>query len=119
MTAQRGTGRRTFFLLALFSLVSCLLLLLRLPQSAAPIVDQHAPTVHLVIASLRKDDISWTSKLRIPSLRVIRYVSDAPAEFTPPVPKKGREALIYHTYFHDFYDTLPDISILIHAHEDP
>jgi hypothetical protein len=28
---------------------------------------------------------------------------------------KGHEALIYHTYFHDFYDSLPDISILVHA----
>ncbi|KAH8885941.1 hypothetical protein GQ53DRAFT_785132 [Thozetella sp. PMI_491] len=83
------------------------------------IVDPDAPTVNLVIASLRKDDISWTNHLRIPNLRVIRYVSDADADFTPPVPKKGREALIYHTYFHEFYDDLPDISIMIHAHEDP
>lgn len=77
-------------------------------------------TIDLVIASMRKDDISWTSKLHIPNLRVIRYVSDDPrATHRPPVPRKGREATIYHTYFHDYYDDLPDLAIMIHAHEDP
>lgn len=77
-------------------------------------------TVNIVIASLRADDISWTQKLQIPNLNIIRYVSDSTsAKYRPPVPRKGREALIYHTYFHDFYDDLPDLSIMIHAHEDP
>ncbi|OIW27113.1 hypothetical protein CONLIGDRAFT_635314 [Coniochaeta ligniaria NRRL 30616] len=77
-------------------------------------------TVNLVIASLEADDISWTSRLDLPSLNIIRYVIDAPgAEYHPPVAGKGREALVYHTYFHDFYDKLPDISIMIHPHEDP
>ncbi|OAA72818.1 hypothetical protein LEL_08602 [Akanthomyces lecanii RCEF 1005] len=77
-------------------------------------------SVHLVLATLKADDISWTSKLDIPNLRVIRYVSDDPAaQYRPPVPRKGREALIYHTYFYDFYDDLPDLSIMIHAEERP
>lgn len=82
-------------------------------------------TVNLVIASLKADDISWTSKLDIPNLQVIRYISDydeydeGSAKYHPPVPKKGREATIYHTYFHDFYDKLPDISIMTHAEENP
>jgi hypothetical protein len=77
-------------------------------------------TVNLVIASLNADDISWTSKLDIPNLNIIRYVSDAPVgPYYPPVPRKGREALIYLTYFYQFYDKLPDISIMIHPHEDP
>ncbi|TQV93821.1 hypothetical protein IF1G_07553 [Cordyceps javanica] len=77
-------------------------------------------TVNLVLATLKSDDISWTSRLAIPNLRVIRYVSDDPtARYHPPVPRKGREALIYHTYFHDFYDDLPDLSIMIHAEERP
>ncbi|CAJ2502443.1 Uu.00g098370.m01.CDS01 [Anthostomella pinea] len=76
------------------------------------------PTVNLVVASLLKDDISWTQNVPIPNLNIIRYVSDyLDAEFHPPVAKKGREALIYHTYMHDFYDDLPDISIMIHADE--
>ncbi|KAI0896552.1 hypothetical protein F4806DRAFT_431114 [Annulohypoxylon nitens] len=77
-------------------------------------------TVNLVIATLSKDNISWTQNIEIPNLKVIRYISDdMNAEFHPPVPNKGREALIYHTYLHDFYDDLPDISIFTHADENP
>ncbi|KAI2605833.1 uncharacterized protein GGS25DRAFT_358154 [Hypoxylon fragiforme] len=78
------------------------------------------PTVNLVMATLRKDDISWVDNITIPNLNVIRYISDSTdAEFHPPVPKKGREAMIYLTYLHDYYDNLPDISIFIHADETP
>lgn len=81
---------------------------------------QSNKTVNLVIASLETDDISWTAKLHLPNLKIVRYVIDAPgAEYHPPVLGKGREALVYHTYFYDFYDKLPDISIMIHPHEDP
>lgn len=74
-------------------------------------------TTNLVIASTKKDDTSWTEHLRVPGLNVVRYVSDDPsAKFHPPV-AKGREALMYFTYLHDFYDDLPDISIFIHFHE--
>ncbi|OAA54693.1 hypothetical protein ISF_08294 [Cordyceps fumosorosea ARSEF 2679] len=77
-------------------------------------------TVDLVLATLGADDISWTAQLSIPNLRVLRYVSDDPAApLRPPVPRKGREALIYHTYFHDFYDDLPDVSVMAHAEERP
>ncbi|KAI1332835.1 hypothetical protein F5Y16DRAFT_127703 [Xylariaceae sp. FL0255] len=76
------------------------------------------PTVNLVVSSRLKDDISWTENLRIPNLSIVRYVSDyLDAEFHPPIANRGHEALVYHTYFHDFYDNLPDISILIHGHE--
>ncbi|KAI5927451.1 hypothetical protein F4810DRAFT_699190 [Camillea tinctor] len=86
-------------------------------QREASDSDNH-PTVNLVVASLLKDDISWTHNITIPNLNIIRYVSDyLDAEFHPPVPKKGREALIYHTYLHDFYDDLPDITIMVHADE--
>jgi hypothetical protein len=33
-------------------------------------------TVNLVLATKASDDISWTSRLRIPNLNIIRYVSD-------------------------------------------
>lgn len=81
---------------------------------------QSNKTVNLVIASLETDDISWTAKLHLPNLKIVRYVIDSPgAEYHPPLLGKGREALVYHTYFYDFYDKLPDISIMIHPHEDP
>ncbi|KAI0472686.1 hypothetical protein GGR56DRAFT_651490 [Xylariaceae sp. FL0804] len=89
----------------------------RQTHAARPTVDGF-PTVNLVVATLLTDDISWTRNVAIPNLNVIRYVSDyLGAEFHPPVARKGREALIYHTYAHDFYDHLPDISILVHADE--
>lgn len=86
----------------------------------------HNLTIDLVIASRREDDISWTRHLSaaIPNLQVIRYISnylpDKPLpEFHPPLPKKGREATVYHTYLQDFYPRLPDVSIFIHAEEQP
>ncbi|KAK0874934.1 hypothetical protein LTR87_011260 [Friedmanniomyces endolithicus] len=100
-----------------------------------------SPTVHLVIASTKADDTSWTSRLRIPNLTILRYISDDPsAPFHPPKPK-GREALMCKpahpspkpqtqeantnhskpdfTYLHDFYDSLPDLTLFIHASETP
>ncbi|KAI1140236.1 hypothetical protein F5Y05DRAFT_377617 [Hypoxylon sp. FL0543] len=77
-------------------------------------------TVNLVLATLSKDDVSWAENIRIPNLNVIRYVSDdMNALYHPPIPNKGREALIYNAYIHDFYDNLPDITIFSHADETP
>ncbi|KAI1104506.1 hypothetical protein F4804DRAFT_341802 [Jackrogersella minutella] len=88
--------------------------------NSSPNHDSNNITVNLVVATLSKEDISWTKNLKIPNLNIIRYVSDdMKAEFHPPVPNKGREALIYHTYLHDFYDDLPDITIFTHADETP
>ena len=88
--------------------------------SRYPYSEDQTPSVNLVVATTAKDDISWTAKIPIPNLKVLRYVSDSTsAEYRPPMPKKGREALIYLTYLHDFYDKLPDISIFIHSHESP
>ncbi|TKA80960.1 hypothetical protein B0A55_02394 [Friedmanniomyces simplex] len=78
-----------------------------------------SPTVHLVIASTASDDTSWTSRLPIPNLTILRYTSDDPSSpYHPPKPK-AREALMYFTYLHDFYDSLPDITLFIHASETP
>lgn len=77
------------------------------------------PTVNLVVASVAKDDISWTSHVSIPNMAVVRYVSDDPAAAYHPSKPVGRESLMYFTYMHDFYDELPDISIFVHADETP
>ncbi|KAI1418500.1 hypothetical protein F5Y13DRAFT_1747 [Hypoxylon sp. FL1857] len=82
--------------------------------------DDRNITINLVMATLSGDDISWAENIRIPNLNVIRYVSDdMKALYHPPIPNKGREALIYHAYMHDFYDHLPDITIFTHADETP
>ncbi|KAH6648850.1 hypothetical protein BKA67DRAFT_538861 [Truncatella angustata] len=87
--------------------------------AAYPYSQQSNLSVNLVIATIASEDISWTSRLQIPNLNIVRYVSDEPtAQYHPPVPK-GREALMYHTYLHDFYDALPDVSIFVHADEQP
>jgi hypothetical protein len=124
--------RRRLFLAALLTISAVFFYCsspVRPPRRVARLLPRPGPspavanlTVNLVIASVAADDTSWTKLLHahVPGLRVIRYVSDSTtAEFRPPVPRKGREATIYHTYLYDFYDSLPDISIFIHAHEDP
>jgi hypothetical protein len=83
----------------------------------SPIALSNPLTVHLVVAATASEDISWTSRLQIPGLEVIHYVADDPSAPYHPPANKGREAIIYHTYFHDFYDQLPDIVLLTHAQE--
>lgn len=76
-------------------------------------------SVNLVIASTSKASLAWTSDLHriLPNLKILPYISDdSSAQYHPPA-AKGREALVYFTYLHDFYDSLPDISIFIHHHE--
>ncbi|KAK3072536.1 hypothetical protein LTR53_006635 [Teratosphaeriaceae sp. CCFEE 6253] len=76
-----------------------------------------APSVDLVIASVGNDDITWASHLPFPNYDIRRYISDDPsAKYHPPKPK-GREALMYFTYLCDFYDSLPEVSIFVHAAE--
>ena len=74
-------------------------------------------TVHLVVAATAAEDVSWAFELKIPGFQVIHYVADDPSWPNHPRANRGREAMIYHTYFHDFYDELPDIVILTHAQD--
>ncbi|KAG4027135.1 hypothetical protein MFRU_032g00010 [Monilinia fructicola] len=76
-----------------------------------------APSINLVIAATSKEDFSWVKKLKIPNLKVLPYIADNSSAAYHTKMNKGHEAMIYHQYFYDFYDDLPDISILIHAHE--
>ena len=85
----------------------------RLPSTTNPT----SLTVHLVIASTSSDDVSWMSKIDIPHLKVIHYIADDDTALYHPPANKGRETLIYHTYFHDFYNHLPDIAILTYAND--
>ena len=76
-----------------------------------------SPAVHLVIASTSAENISWAYNLKVPNLQVIRYVADdRSAPYHPPA-NRGHEAMIYHSYFYDFYDQLPDIAIMTHAQD--
>ncbi|RDW82961.1 hypothetical protein BP5796_04452 [Coleophoma crateriformis] len=76
-------------------------------------------TVNLVVAARRTDDVSWTSYLPLPNLTTLIYRwDDADAPY-PSAEQKGNEAMVYHTYLHDFYDKLPDITIFVHAPQSP
>jgi hypothetical protein len=48
---------------------------------------------------------------------VVPYIADDPSALHHPEKNKGHEAMMYLQYFYDFYDNLPDISILIHSQQ--
>jgi hypothetical protein len=67
--------------------------------------------------SSSKEDYSWVKKLRVPRMAVIPYIADNTSALYHAQKNKGHEAMMYHQYFFDFYDNLPDISILIHSQQ--
>jgi hypothetical protein len=75
------------------------------------------PSVHLVVAARLIEDYSWVKQLKVPGLVVIPYIADNTSAPHHPQKNKGHEAMIYHQYFYDFYDNLPDVSILVHSHQ--
>ncbi|TVY58202.1 hypothetical protein LSUE1_G008712 [Lachnellula suecica] len=74
-----------------------------------------APSVNLVVAAMSKEDYSWVKELKVPGMTVIPYIADNTSAPHHAVKNKGHEAMLYHQYFYDFYDNLPDISILVHS----
>jgi hypothetical protein len=48
---------------------------------------------------------------------VVPYIADNQSAPHHPQKNKGHEAMMYLQYFYDFYDNLPDISILIHSQQ--
>jgi hypothetical protein len=74
------------------------------------------PSVNLVVAATSVEDYSWAEKeLKIPGLVVVPYIADNTSAPHHAQMNKGHEAMMYHQYFYDYYDRLPDISILIHS----
>ncbi|CAK1354544.1 hypothetical protein CB0940_01618 [Cercospora beticola] len=75
----------------------------------------------LVLPRLKSESTAWVqqelgdwidSGLLIPA---VYTVDDRTADLHPPK-NKGHEVMVYLSYIIDFYDTLPDISIFMHAH---
>jgi hypothetical protein len=73
------------------------------------------PSVNLVIAATQSEDYSWVEELQVPGMNIIPYIADNISAPHHTQKNKGHEAMIYHQYFYDFYDNLPEISILIHS----
>lgn len=70
--------------------------------------------VELVVASMRKENVTWLHEY-LPDWKKSIYVVDDPtAEFTVPL-NKGREAMVFLTYIIDRYDSLPENVIFHHA----
>jgi hypothetical protein len=76
-----------------------------------------SPSVNLVVAAVSTEDYSWVKDLKVSGLVVVPYIADNASAPRHPQKNKGHEAMIYHQYFFDFYDNLPDISILIHSQQ--
>ncbi|KAL9117853.1 MAG: hypothetical protein Q9187_005605 [Circinaria calcarea] len=78
-------------------------------QSTVPSYDRT-----LVVARLKKEDVSWIQN-ELPDLHTAIYVVDDPtAEFHVPK-NKGHEAMAYLTFIIDHYENLPEIAIFIHS----
>ena len=75
------------------------------------------PKIHLVVAAMKEDDYTWTSKLNISGMAVIPYIADNPKAQHHPPKNKGHEAVMYLQYMYEFYDALPEISVFSHAGE--
>lgn len=73
------------------------------------------PSVNLVVAATSYEDYSWTKTLKIPGMVVVPYIADNTSAEHHAKVNKGHEAMMYHQYFYDFYEELPEISILIHS----
>ena len=73
------------------------------------------PTVNLVVAAMAREDYSWVKDLKVPGMSIVPYIADNQSALYHPVQNKGHEAMVFLSYFRDFYDDLPDISILIHS----
>ena len=72
-------------------------------------------SVNLVVAAMSTEDYSWVEQLRVPGLVIVPYIADNISAPHHPQKNKGHESMIYHQYFYDFYDNLPDVSILVHS----
>jgi len=115
----RSLNRRRWMLYAAFLVVTLMIFLDSMSYPPKP-----PQTVNLVLALTKAQDYSWTSKLTIPNMKIIPFISDDPTALFHPPADKGREALAYLTYLYQFYDFLPDISIFVHGddvtwHIDP
>ena len=98
--------------------VSCICLILFtlfIPQQLRNLCPESRPSINLVLALTKAQDYSWTAKLTVPGLSIVPFIADDPkAKYHPPA-NKGREALMYLSYIHQFYDSLPDVSIFSHG----
>lgn len=70
----------------------------------------------LTVGHLKSEDVSWIAAEHLDVQEFLYVVDDSEALLRPPQ-NKGHEAMVYLTYIIDFYDSLPDVSLFMHAHQ--
>lgn len=93
------------------------------PMTPYPSTNGSIPKTILVLATMRHKDNSWVEKelgdlLHDGSLGTAFYVTDDTSAPLHTPANKGHEAMAYLSYIIDSYDSLPDISIFVHAHRE-
>jgi hypothetical protein len=82
--------------------------------AATPPLDLADDAVELVVASMRRENVSWLHDY-LPDWKKNIYVVDDPdADLTVPT-NKGREAMVFLSYIIDRYDSLPGNVVFHHA----
>ncbi|GAM89532.1 hypothetical protein ANO11243_075710 [Dothideomycetidae sp. 11243] len=69
----------------------------------------------VAMARLRSESVDWLHEVGPEIERYVYVVDDAGSELTVPE-NKGHEAMVYLTYIIDHYDSLPDVTMFMHAH---
>lgn len=75
----------------------------------------------LVVSRLKDEDTSWIEEelgdmIAAELLNTAIYTLDDPSAPLHPIQNKGHEVMAYLSYIIDFYASLPDVSIFMHAH---
>lgn len=78
-------------------------------------------TKGLVIAAMKADNTAWIADelsdlIASNSLTPYIYIADDRHAPLHPPRNKGHEGMVYFTYIISHYDSLPDVSIFMHAH---
>lgn len=76
------------------------------------------PSLHVVLSAIAETSTDWTARINVPNTRIIPYVVNDPRAPFHTGMNKGNEAMVYLTYIHEFYDSLPEITIFVHGEDE-
>lgn len=85
-------------------------------EKGSPKPPGHNYTSTLVIAKTKDEDVDWI-KQHLPDQKTDIYVVNDPTAPLHPPKNKGHEVMVYLSWIIDNYDNLPDVTILMHAHQ--
>ncbi|KAL9114245.1 MAG: hypothetical protein Q9227_001667 [Pyrenula ochraceoflavens] len=85
-------------------------------SSTPPTPSHYNLTTTVAVASTTQENTTWLSHSLPPTFQTAIYVADDPNGPLHPPLNKGHEPMSYLSYIIDHYESLPDISIFIHAH---